>query len=234
LWNVTTIHAFTPEVQKKLLTLLMFCSLSSTALCQTKPASPLCTQDNALDMIRQQVELAKTFNTTQRIATLIRVADLLWPYQQDKARAAFAVAFEIAAASEVDAVDAPERPRSVLLRLRVPDQRYLVIRAVARRDLAWVRALIQQVAKQDEAATSREKVSFNKQLTGERLIQTANQLLAIDMNAALELARTSLNYPASMRASICSGFTCRGRSRRVRFASWGRSILTRRCSRAAR
>lgn len=148
-------------------------------------------------MIRQQVELAKTFDTAQRIATLIRAADLLWPYQQDKARAVFTVAFEVAAATEVDAADAPQRPRSVLLRLRNPDQRYVVIRAVAKRDLAWAKVLIQQVAKQDEAATSREKASFNKQLTGERLVQTANQLLAIDVNAALELARTSLNYPAS-------------------------------------
>ena len=186
-------------MQKKILTLVVFfiLGLPNLALGQAKPAraaiSPLCTRDNALETIRQQVELAKGFNTTQRITTLIRAADLLWPLQQDKARAVFTVAFEEAAKTEVDALDAPERPRSLLLRLQVPDLRYVVIRAVARHDLALASALIQQVVKSEEA----EKASFNKLLTGERLIQTANQLLATDTNAALELARISLNYPAS-------------------------------------
>lgn len=166
------------------------------ALGQAK-ISPLCTQDNALEMIRQQVELAKTFNTTQRIAALIRAADLLWPYEQNKARAVFTQAFEIAVTTEVDALDAPERSRSLLLRLQTPDQRYVVIRAIARRDLAWARALIRQVVKRDEAATTSDKAAFNKVLNGERLIHTANQLLSVDINLSLELARVGLNYPAS-------------------------------------
>ena len=183
-------------MQKNILILLVILSMPALALGQAK-ISPLCTQDNALETIRQQVELAKTFNTTQRIAALIRAADLLWPYEQNKARAAFTQAFEIAVGTEADVLDAPERPRSLLLRLQTPDQRYVVIRAVARRDLAWAKVLIQQVVKRDTAATTSEKVAFNKQLNGERLIQTANQLLPVDLNLALELARTSLNYPAS-------------------------------------
>jgi hypothetical protein len=44
---------------------------------QSKPAgvgkSPLCTRDNALEMIKQQVDLTKSFNnTTRRITVLIR------------------------------------------------------------------------------------------------------------------------------------------------------------------
>ena len=187
---------FTSQVHNKILILLVVLGMPVLVLGQTK-ISPLCTQDNALEMIRQQVELAKTFNNTQRIAALIRAADLLWPYEQDKARAVFTQAFEIAVTTEVDALDAPERPRSLLLRLQTPDQRYVVIRAVARRDLAWARVLIQQVVKRDAATTSSDKAAFNKLLNGERLIQTANQLLTVDINVALELARVSLNYPAS-------------------------------------
>lgn len=161
--------------------------------------SPLCTQDNALEMIRQQVEVAKNFNTTQRIATLIRAADLLWPYQQDKARAIFKDAFEIAEGTEYDSADQPERPRSLLIRMQVPDQRHLVIRAVAKRDSDWAKVLVQQMVKRDTevAAASQSSDSFNKLLTGNRLLHSAQQLLATDMNAALELARVSLNYPAS-------------------------------------
>ena len=49
----------------------------------------------------------------------------------------------------------------------------------------------------EETAASPEKTSFNKLLTGERLIQSASQLLATDTKTALDLARISLNYPAS-------------------------------------
>ena len=184
----------------------MFFMLGSPGLVlgQAKPAStassPLCTRDNALEMVRQQVELAKTFNPKQRIAALIRGADLLWPYQHDNARALFQDAFDLAADTEAEKADAPERSQwSLLLRLQVPDLRHVVIRAVAKRDSAWAKALTQQMVKRDaeEASSSAEKASFNKLLTGERLIQSANQLLATDMNTALDLARLSLNYPAS-------------------------------------
>jgi hypothetical protein len=61
------------------------------ALAQSKRTkSPLCTQDNALEMIKQQIAFTRTFNDSiRRITVLIRAADLLWPHQQDKARAAF-------------------------------------------------------------------------------------------------------------------------------------------------
>ena len=191
-------------MQKKIFILLIVIFGSpGLALGQAKPAStassPLCTRDNALEMIKQQVELAKTFNAKQRIATLIRGADLLWPYQQDKARLFFQDAFDLAVYAEGEKADAPERSRSLLVRLGIPDLRHLVIRAVAKRDSAWAKILIQQTVKRDaeEASSSAEKTSFNKLLTSERLIQSANQLLATDMNTALDLARISLSYPAS-------------------------------------
>lgn len=169
---------------------------------QAKPAgaatSPLCTQDNALEMIRQQVALTKSFDTTQRITALIRAADLLWPYQQDKARAAFTEAFDLAI-NEKEPADLKSRPRSLLLRMRVPDQRHVVIRAVAKHDPAWAKALIEQAVKLDTEAAeeSHTSDSFNRALTGNRLLQSATQLLTTDINAALELARASLNFPAS-------------------------------------
>jgi tetratricopeptide (TPR) repeat protein len=160
--------------------------------------SPLCTRDNAFDMIKQQVDLAKTFNkTVQRITVLIRAADLLWPYQHDKARAAFTEAFELATEHEKEI----ERkgPRSIILRMQIPDQRYVVVRAVAKRDSAWAKELTRQMLKvdthADEASSARD--SFNDLLTAERLLHTANQMISTDINAALDLARASLNYPAS-------------------------------------
>ena len=173
---------------KILLLLLLFIH---PALAQT----PVCTRDNALEMIRQQVEFSKNFNPTQRITTLIRAADLLWPYQQDKARAAFTEAFDLAIETEKDP---SKRSQQLIVRMQVADQRYVVIRAVAKRDSAWAKELIQEIVKLDtdaEMTPARESVS--NALTATRLMQSAGQMLATDSNAALELARASLNYPAS-------------------------------------
>jgi len=65
---------------------------------EPEPQSAPCTREFALDTINQQIALSRTFdNLVQRISILIRAADLLWPYQEKKARAAFAEAFEVVA-----------------------------------------------------------------------------------------------------------------------------------------
>ena len=175
----------------KILLLLCILSAPSAVLAQ----APLCTRDNALEMIRQQVELSKNFNPTQRITILIRAADLLWPYQQDKARAAFTDAFDLAIETEKDAA---KRSQSLIVRMQVQDQRYVVIRAVAKRDSVWAKELIQQLVKLDtDAEMTPNRDSLNNALTATRLMQSAKQMVATDSNAALELAKASLNYPAS-------------------------------------
>ena len=165
-------------------------------LAQSKPSaaatSPLCSRENALDMIKAQVDFTKTFNdSVRRISVLIRAADLLWPYEQDKARAVFTEAFELAKENEKE--NEQKGSRSLLLRLQKPDQRYVVISAVARRDSAWAKELISQLLK---AANDSARSSFENTLTAARLLDSAIKLLETDMNAAFDLARASLNYPA--------------------------------------
>ena len=159
--------------------------------------SPLCSRENALDMIRQQVELTKTFNDSiRRINVLIRAADLLWPYEQDKARAVFTEAFDLAKENEKD--NEQKGSRSLLLRLQKPDQRFVVINAVARRDSAWAKELTRQLLKvANDSAASSTKSSFENELTAARLLDSAIKLIDTDINAAFDLARASLNYPAS-------------------------------------
>lgn len=167
--------------------------------------SSLCKRNDAIEMIRQQIEVTKAFdNAVSRITVLIRAADLLWPFQQDKARAAFTEAFEVAAQNEKEKSEqSKDRPRAIILSLQTPDQRYVVIRAVAKRDSAWAKKLTQQVLKLDrqigdQAST---KDSFNDRLTAYRLLDFAKQLIGTDINTAVDLARTSLNYPATSEIS---------------------------------
>jgi len=171
-------------------------------LAQSQPAasqkSPLCNRDNAVEMIKQQIDLTKTFkNSTQRITVLIRAADVLWPYEQDRARAVFIDALELATENEKE--NEQKGPRVLILRLQIPDQRYVVIREVAKRDSAWAKELLRQMLKVDTEAAeaSSTRNSFNDLLTVERLLDSANQMIAADINTAFDLARTSLNYPAS-------------------------------------
>src|SRR6185503_10208242 len=155
--------------------------------------SPLCSRENALEIIKQQVEVTKKFNNTvRRITVLIRAADLWWPYQQDKARSVFNEAFELAAENEKD--NQQKGSRSVILRMQTPDQRYVVIRAVAKRDSAWARELTKQVLKAaNEGEVSAKRNSFEDSLNANRLVDSAYRLLPSDLNAALDLARASLN-----------------------------------------
>jgi hypothetical protein len=168
---------------------------------QSKPTeagkSPLCSRENALEMIKQQVSLTKTFNDSiRRINVLIRAADLLWPYQQNKARAVFVEALELAAENEKE--NAQKRPRSLLQTLQIPDQRYIVLRAVARRDPAWAKELTRQMLKSaNDSEASSTRSSPENVLNASRLLDSAYKMVATDINAAFDLARVSLNYPAN-------------------------------------
>ncbi|HET6893408.1 MAG TPA: hypothetical protein VFH31_20080 [Pyrinomonadaceae bacterium] len=148
-------------------------------------------------MIKQQIGLTKTFNDpNRRITVLVRAADLLWPYQRDKARAVFSEAFELAIETEKE--NDQKAARSVLLRLQTSDQRYVVIGAVARRDSAWAKDLTQQMLKPvNDSEASSTKSSFENVLTADRLLISAYQLISTNIDAALDLAKASLNYPAS-------------------------------------
>jgi len=128
---------------------------------------------------------------------LIRAADLLWPYQQDKARAAFTEAFELA--TEIEKEHDARGPRSIILRLQKPDQRYVVIRAVSKRDPGLAKKLTGEILKQggDDVQGSATRDSFNDLLTAEKLRYSAYLLIPTDINGAYDLARASLNYPAS-------------------------------------
>ncbi|MGZ8842118.1 MAG: hypothetical protein ACXW18_00525 [Pyrinomonadaceae bacterium] len=159
----------------------------------------LCNQASAIDSIRQQIDLTKTIDdSTRRIAVLIRAADLLWPVQQEKARAVFTEAFELAKRSEIENEQKGD-PRSVVFRMQTADQRHVVIRAVSKRDSAWAKELTRQMLKEDANGdgVSSARDSFKELLTAERLLDSASQLISTDINAALDLAWASLNYPAS-------------------------------------
>ena len=189
-----------------LVSLLLCIALNSTAQTQKKPpaiVSPLCTRTNAVENTRQQILFSRTFDhVAGRIAVLLRSADLLWPYEQDKALAAFMEAFDLATQNFKEQGEQVRRSSDAqfAMRMTLPDQRYKVIAALAKRDPAVARKLADQMLK-DEAREAADKPATDNKAarsTAEKLLNVASGLAPADQNAALNFARASLRYPATL------------------------------------
>ena len=168
---------------------------NQTVFSQSKVKSSLCTSANSVETIREQIEASRTFDDNrQRLRVLLRSADLLWPYRRPAARAAFAEAFELANLNFKNKDPKKENPASA------PDQRYLVISAIAKRDLDWAAKLTEQLlkeeAKQVEEAAAR--TSQEDLATAGKLLDAALYLLPSNVNAAMQFARRSFSFPASL------------------------------------
>jgi len=147
--------------------LLLCLPLVSNA--QKKPAvetSSLCTKDNALDTTKQQILFTRTFdNPAQRIGVLLRAADLLWPHDQERSLAAFMEAFDLAVQHYRENGEQVTRSSKsqFAARIQLPDQRFKVITALAKRDPARARKLSNQLF-QDEAKEMADKPPADENL----------------------------------------------------------------------
>jgi len=173
---------------------------------QKKPpvtTSSLCTRDNALDTTKQQILFTRTFdNQVHRIAVLIRAADLLWLNDQEKALATFMEAFDLAVQNfkeNGDVVNRTSKSQFAAV-ISLPDQRFKVLAALAKRDPARARKLSDQML-QDEAKELADKPAADdrtKSRAGEKILMLARGLVPDDVPSAVNFARQSLRYPATM------------------------------------
>ncbi|HKE59393.1 MAG TPA: hypothetical protein VKB46_21940 [Pyrinomonadaceae bacterium] len=181
-------------------TIYLLPAVSVTAQQKPSPNSALCTQVNALDTIKQQIADTRTFdNMVQRIAVLLRAADLLWPHQKEKALATFKEAFDLATQDFKATGDDPKQASQFLL-ASVPDQRYKVISALAKRDPAAAHKLSEQMLQDDarEAADKGANTDAANERTNGKLLTAAIDLLPSDISGALSFARSSLRYTATL------------------------------------
>lgn len=179
----------------------LLCFTALPARCQNAEPrpSPICQHEDALNLIQEQIDASKLIDDdVKRIAVVIRAGDLLWPYRQDKARAAFRDAFELASRNYKEKGDEPSVQGHLVV--QAADQRYRVIGAIARRDSVWARKLSDQML-EEEAREAEEKATkdFERDArTAEKLLGAASSLLASDQPAALRFAKASLRYPTTI------------------------------------
>jgi tetratricopeptide (TPR) repeat protein len=202
-----TTMRFIPNVAGLAL-LLVAGSLSGITFGQEKsPVIPAptssCSRDNALEIIQQQIEVTKTFDDpVQRIAVLIRAADLLWNFRPNKSRAALTEAFDLAVQTFKLKGVVPEYDGKMLI--GAVDHRYEVISAIAKHDIAWAKKLTEQILKeqQQEADDKLNKDKPDDAATAERLLTMAGSMLPSNLSAALSFGRNSLRYPATFYLSM--------------------------------
>jgi len=159
-------------------------------------SSPTCRKDEALETIRQQIAVSKTLDDpVQRIQLLIRAADLLWALDNERARAAFTEAFDVAA--DYEKADLSKSVETLLMFNE--DQRYRVIRAASKRDRELGKSFTKKALEQDNQAAEEFPVKDPRAavLTGQKLLDAALKLIPVDTATALYLADASLAYPAN-------------------------------------
>ncbi|MEW6129019.1 MAG: hypothetical protein AB1757_18415 [Acidobacteriota bacterium] len=158
-----------------------------------------CDESRAFWLIDQQLDEAKKIEAVnKKIAVMIRAADLLWKAREAQARKVFAEAFDLAEQHFKDKGDESIRDgRSLTL---LPDQRFVVMQAIARRDGAWAKQLAVRVAeetrKQAEAAASEAKSRNSYQQKFEdKLLQMAIDTAKSDPQTAATFVRNTFSYP---------------------------------------
>ena len=192
-------------IRLTLLVSLLVC-LPSPINAQKKTVSSLCTRDNALDTAKQQILITRTFdNPVQRITVLLRAADLLWPHDQEKSLAAFMEAFDLAVQNFKEKGDQTQRTSSSRFAavIGVPDQRFVVLSAFAKRDPARARKLSEQMLRDDASEADKPATDDqSKRRTAEKLLLMAHGLATADAPSAVNFARQSFRYPATLQLPI--------------------------------
>lgn len=164
---------------------------------------PPCDQARAVALIEQQAADARSFEPSAgKIRVMIRAAGLLWPYGQEAARKIFNDAFDLAAEHYRQRGDESRREGRGLT-MQLPDQRFEVMREIAKHDPAWARGLAERAAEEskreaEQAGARAGAAGAGDSRVGEKLIGLASSLLGIDRQAAVELARASFRHPASV------------------------------------
>lgn len=170
---------------------------AQTAPRQQARRDPGCDRQRALSLVRQQAEDAwRIEHPVRRIAVMVRAAALLWPHEQKTARKVFAEAFDLASRDFREKGDETKR-EGVGLFSKLPDQRFVVIRAVARLDAEWGRSLAAQAADDTRKAAEGAGPKVAVKEVGDKLVLLALSLVTDDQATAVGLVRSSYRHPTS-------------------------------------
>lgn len=155
-----------------------------------------CDSQMALQLVEQQaIESKSVTESDKRINILVRVADYLWDKDNDSARKYFSEAFKVAQARFKE-IGVRENSTIKFYSDREPDYRFVVARAVSKRDPEWARILNDEILKsfdEDEGVAKRE--SYEQRMEIDQSLGLAASLLETNEAAATGIFRRLINYP---------------------------------------
>jgi hypothetical protein len=182
----------------------LLCSLCNAVTVPAQQAQKsVCDEERAVLLAEKQVEEVSMLDQPQKqIAVMVRAADVLWNAQPASARKIFSAAFDLAEKLFKEKGDeSRQEGRSLTL---LPDQRFVVMRAIAKRDGAWAKQLAVRVAeetrKQAELAATEAKTGARetyKQSVQDKVIGLAIATAPVDKTTAASLIRSTFSYPLS-------------------------------------
>ncbi len=172
-----------------------------------QPEKFVCDAERAVLLAEKQVEEAKAIEQPpKKIALMIRAAEVLWKSQQSSARKIFTEAFDLAEKQFKEKGDETKRDGKALI--IYPDQRFVVMQAIAKRDGAWAKQLALRVAeetkKQAEAAANEARTQARetyRQSVQDKILSLAISTAAVDSPTAISLVRNTFSYPLSSSLS---------------------------------
>jgi hypothetical protein len=171
---------------------------------ESERSGPVCDQDRAIDLAEKQVESAAALEKSEKaIAVMVKGADLLWRYKEKKARAILTDAYAKAQRDYEAKGDQTRMDRGLAIPL--PDQRFVVLSAIAKHDETWAKKLIdalpeysdssagQNTAK-DGASPGATKKELKRSSPADRIISLAMGLDPINHEGAMALVRSTFRY----------------------------------------
>ena len=171
----------------------------------TRPA-PACDTERALQLVSQQLADSRAMaNGAKRSAVMARGAEMLWPFDQTRARAVLAEAFDVASSyysehGEVVERRAPKRADATYpgQPVPLPDPRMSVLHIIARLDHVWAEKLTARAAEETrQRARAGAEKEQGESRAASRLVSMARSFAASDPALAVSLAREALRLPSA-------------------------------------
>lgn len=180
---------------KLILLLAIIFSNGSAIFAQTKLPVKQCDPLLAQQIVEQQASESKVVTETdKRIKILIKIADFLWISDTVSARKYFNEAFKIA--NERFQHKGFEKTEDKRLFTMLPDYRFEVIKAVAKRDSELAKQFTEIVLKnyeEDKEKSKRDEYNAHREIN--ELTSIIHELASNNPSLALTLSRRLMKYP---------------------------------------
>jgi hypothetical protein len=125
----------------------------------------VCNEEFARTLVEQQAAESRSVEATdKRVRMLIRSADFLWKYDQPRAREYFTEAFKVAT-ERFNEKGFEKKEHGGGIYEQLPDYRFEVVQAIAKRDAAWSRKLTENLLKEyEQNKKDRDSMDQNREV----------------------------------------------------------------------